>query len=377
MSAIVPGVGSGGGGGGGGAVYPDNLNWTLTGTSANVNITNFPASFGATQSGVWSIGRTWVLSSGTDSVTVAGTVAVSNFPATQPVSGTVTSNQGGAPWTVKPDGTVWSLTGTAANVSIANASLPVTQSGAWSMSITGTATITGSVSVSNFPATQAISAAALPLPTGAATSALQSTINTTLGSPFQAGGSIGNTAFGATQSGVWSIGRTWTLASGTDSVNVGNFPASQTVTGSVTVSNTVAENVTQLNSIQIDVASLLTAAGLALSRQRNVIADNNNVNQYVDVDMYLQQRRANDEMVRHNRDLNIYASTVTRYCAAYPPQTIADATTADTARRIPCPLWKASPAGSSNSKVARTQPKSGSPSWKAWRWPRSNPKAWR
>jgi hypothetical protein len=33
------------------------------------------------------------------------------------------------------------------------------------------------------------------LPTGASTSALQTTINTTLGSPFQAGGSIGNTAF--------------------------------------------------------------------------------------------------------------------------------------------------------------------------------------
>ena len=43
----------------------------------------------------------------------------------------------------------------------------------------------------------------LPLPTGAATSALQTTgntslttINSTLGSPFQAGASIGNTAFG-------------------------------------------------------------------------------------------------------------------------------------------------------------------------------------
>lgn len=51
----------------------------------------------------------------------------------------------------------------------------------------------------------------LPLPTGAATSALQTTgnselttINTTLGSPFQAGGSIGNTSFGATESGTWS-----------------------------------------------------------------------------------------------------------------------------------------------------------------------------
>jgi len=30
-------------------------------------------------------------------------------------------------------------------------------------------------------------------------------INTILGSPFQAGGTIGNTAFGATQSGVWTV----------------------------------------------------------------------------------------------------------------------------------------------------------------------------
>jgi hypothetical protein len=44
-----------------------------------------------------------------------------------------------------------------------------------------------------------VSAASLPLPSGAATSALQSTINTTLGSPFQAGGSIGNTTFTVTQ----------------------------------------------------------------------------------------------------------------------------------------------------------------------------------
>lgn len=34
------------------------------------------------------------------SLTVDGTVAVSNFPATQPVSGTVTANQGTSPWVV-------------------------------------------------------------------------------------------------------------------------------------------------------------------------------------------------------------------------------------------------------------------------------------
>lgn len=53
--------------------------------------------------------------------------------------------------------------------------------------------------------TIAISAASLPLPAGAATAAGLSTINTTLGTPFQAGGSIANTVFGATQSGVWDI----------------------------------------------------------------------------------------------------------------------------------------------------------------------------
>ena len=44
-----------------------------------------------------------------------------------------------------------------------------------------------------------ISAASLPLPTGAATAAGLTTINTTLGSPFQAGGSIGNSSFAVTQ----------------------------------------------------------------------------------------------------------------------------------------------------------------------------------
>ncbi len=63
-----------------------------------------------------------------------------------------------------------------------------------------------------FQATQPVSAASLPLPSGASTSANQATeitslgtINTTLGSPFQAGGAISNTSFGATQSGSWTV----------------------------------------------------------------------------------------------------------------------------------------------------------------------------
>lgn len=75
-------------------------------------------------------------------VPVSGTMAVSNFPTTQPVNGTVTANQGGAPWSVS-------------------------QSGAWTFTA-NQGTSPWVTSVSNFPTTQAVSAASLPLPTNAA-----------------------------------------------------------------------------------------------------------------------------------------------------------------------------------------------------------------
>lgn len=73
------------------------------------------------------------------------------------------------------------------HVTVDNASLAVT--GAFYQ-------VTQPVSGTFWQTTQPISVASLPLPALAATSTLQSTINTTLGSPFQAGGSIGNTSFG-------------------------------------------------------------------------------------------------------------------------------------------------------------------------------------
>jgi hypothetical protein len=115
--------------------------------------------------------------------------------------------------------------------------------------------------------TQPVSATSWPLPTGAATETTLSAINTKLNSDFGAstgavrvaallGNASGAAAFGAgttnaqtlrvvfptdqtaipaTQSGTWTTGRTWTLASGTDSVasvqsgawsvSVSNFPA--------------------------------------------------------------------------------------------------------------------------------------------------------
>lgn len=105
-----------------------------------------------------------------------GTVAVSNLPGTQPVSGTVTANQGGAPWTVTPDGTGWTLTGTYANVNVTNASLAVTGT-FWQP--TQPVSIAGTV---------AISAASLPLPAGAATSALQ--LASASGGALETGGNL-------------------------------------------------------------------------------------------------------------------------------------------------------------------------------------------
>lgn len=74
------------------------------------------------------------------------TVAVSNFPATQPVSGTVTANING---TVPVSGTFWQATQPiSGTVSVGN--FPATQA------------VSGAVSVSNFPATQAVSVSNFP-----------------------------------------------------------------------------------------------------------------------------------------------------------------------------------------------------------------------
>lgn len=94
------------------------------------------------------------------SLPVSGSVAVSNLPATQAVSGNVTATISGTP-SVNA-----TLTGTpTVNATVA---FPASQ------------TVNGSVGVNNFPATQQISAVALPLPTGATTAANQVLMQTAL-----------------------------------------------------------------------------------------------------------------------------------------------------------------------------------------------------
>ena len=88
-----------------------------------------------------------------------------------------------------------------------------------------------------------------PLSAGAATATLQTTGNSTLssiltalGSPFQAGGSIGNTAFGISGTlpafaAIPTFKIDQTTPGTTNAVSVTNFPATQPVSGTVAVSN--------------------------------------------------------------------------------------------------------------------------------------------
>jgi len=145
---------------------PDGTLWALTGASANVNVTN-----------TVSVGGTLTVQQSTAAnlqATVTGTVAVS--------SGTVTANQGGAPWSMKPDGSVWALSGTSANVNITNASMTVsgtvgisgtvnascTQNATWTVQPGNTQNTTAWL-VTGTGGTFPITAASLPLPANAAT----------------------------------------------------------------------------------------------------------------------------------------------------------------------------------------------------------------
>lgn len=107
---------------------------------------------------------------------ISGSVTVTNFPASQTVNGTVTANQGTggvSAWKVDGSAVTQPVSGT-----VAVSNFPGTQV------VSGTVAISGTVPVSGtfFQATQPVSAAALPLPTGASTSALQSSGNTSLAS---------------------------------------------------------------------------------------------------------------------------------------------------------------------------------------------------
>jgi len=188
-----------------------------------------------------SLGRTWTLGSSTDSVTavqstaanlnatVTGSVSVSNFPATQPVSGTVTANQGGSPWQVQSN---------SANIAT-SAQLPTALDGSGFLKVheQGTATVSGTVTSNqgSAPWTQRIqdgttstlaivtSANALKVDGSAVT---QPVSEATLDAAISANKVNVNVSSGSV---------TVTQSSGANlHADIDNFPASQTVAGTVT-----------------------------------------------------------------------------------------------------------------------------------------------
>jgi hypothetical protein len=150
------------------------------------NITQFGGNAVVTGTGASGLGIPRVTVSSDSSLTnITGTISLPTGAATNAELITINSTLG-SPFQ--------------AGGSIGNTAFGAIQSGVWNIN-----NIAGTIS----------------LPTGAATNAELITINSTLGSPFQAGGSIGNTAFGATQSGPWTVA-------------VNNFPATQPISGTVT-----------------------------------------------------------------------------------------------------------------------------------------------
>ena len=223
--------------------------WALLNSTDSVNVGNFPSAFG----------RTWSLSSSGDSVASvqsgAWTVAVSNFPATQPVSGSL-----GRTWTLNSgtdsvaisgsvtatnaaNGTVGSATPTTATQIAGsdgtNLRVPkVSASGLISVDGSSvTQPVSGSVSVSNFPASQAV--------TGTVTANAGTNLNTSA-LALESGGHLASIdtktpalgqALSASSVPVVLPAAQITAITPPTSIAVNNFPATQPVSGTVAVSS--------------------------------------------------------------------------------------------------------------------------------------------
>lgn len=203
---------------------------------------------------------------------VSGTVSVDNFPATQPVSGSVSVNNFTSTVSIvgTPNVSVTNTPNVAVTntptVTVGNASLSVTQGGAFAVSVnnatstmsivnvpqvyqstsgvnasTVTAVISGVVPVSGsfWQATQPISAATLPLPTGASTAAKQpalGTAGTASADVITVQGKAGMTAVVVDGSAVTQPVSGSVSAAVTGTVSVNNFTSTVSIVGIPVVS---------------------------------------------------------------------------------------------------------------------------------------------
>jgi hypothetical protein len=223
--------------------------WSLINTTDSVNVGNFPASSGVTQStspwvvsgtvdsaqsGVWSTGRTWNLLNTTDSVNVG------NFPATQPISGTVGVTQSTSPWVVGQSSGAelhadidnfpstfgvtqstfpwvtsrnWNLSSGSDSVSAAQSGTWTVQQGGapWSVSQSGNWSIRAQDGSGNNLTSQA-NGSQRALDVGIDVSGVQV-------DPRSIRALTSSDVVTANQGGTWTTGRTWSLLNTTDSVN--------------------------------------------------------------------------------------------------------------------------------------------------------------
>ncbi|MBY0255154.1 MAG: hypothetical protein K2X54_27840 [Methylobacterium organophilum] len=141
-----------------------------SGNPVPVSVGNFPATQPVTQSGAWSFGLSGPIPAGSNLIgavtqsgapwVVSGTVSVGNLPVTQSVS----------------NGGTFPVQNTAA--------LPAGSNTIGSVNVLGGNT--AAVKTDSSGVTQPVSAASLPLPSGAATATNQATANTALGAPSDA-----------------------------------------------------------------------------------------------------------------------------------------------------------------------------------------------
>lgn len=213
---------SGGGGGGSNVNIHDSAGNMLTSTAGalDVSIASFPASVSVTQ--------------GTSPWVVSGSVSVSNFPVTQDVNVTnpsIAVTQSGT-WST---GRTWTLSSGSDSVSAVVSNFPALQAVDLEQLVGSAPSVTNSLPVRISNGTSFVDPTQIrALTTSDQITAFQGgswTVSSTQGtSPWVVSGTVA-----ATQSGAWTTGRTWSLSSGTDSVTA-------TISGTVPISGTVTAN---------------------------------------------------------------------------------------------------------------------------------------
>lgn len=183
----------------------------------------------ANQGGLWSTGRTWTLTSGSDSVTTVPS-------GTQTITGTVSATQGTSPWVdnlTQVGGASISLgqkvMAQSLPITIASdqSALPVSQSGTWNVGLSAGSNLVGQFEITD--GTNILGTSTHPIrvdPTGVTTQPISGTIAATQSGSWTV--QQGTPPWSVSQSGAWTTGRTWSLNSGTDSVTVvGTITASE------------------------------------------------------------------------------------------------------------------------------------------------------